>query len=82
MNRLRASSKRCSVDEGLTSLDVVGGGVVQAGGFIDGIGGTMGGGVVLVLVRRSHRVVEEECVTLMSCCPRIFHGFGEGHVVG
>ena len=37
----------------------------------------MGGGVVLVLVRRSQREVEEECVTLMSCCPRIFQGFGE-----
>ena len=28
--------------------------------------------VVLVLVRRSRRVLEEECVTLMSCCSRIF----------
>ena len=28
--------------------------------------------VVFVLVRRPRRVVEEECVTLMSCCPRIF----------
>ena len=30
------------------------------------------GGEVLVSLRRSRRVVEEECVTLMSCCPRIF----------
>ena len=36
------------------------------------LGVRCGGGVVLVLVRRSRRVVEEECVTLMSCCPRIF----------
>ena len=36
------------------------------------LGVRWGGGVVLVLVRRSRRVVEEECVTLTSCCPRIF----------
>ena len=34
--------------------------------------GVRWGGVVLVLVRRSRRVVEEECVALISCCPRIF----------
>ena len=34
--------------------------------------GVRWGGVVLVLVGRSCRVVEEDCVTLMSCCPRIF----------
>ena len=36
--------------------------------------GVRWGGVVLslVLVRRSRREVEEECVTLMSCCSRIF----------
>ena len=34
--------------------------------------GVRWGGVVLVLVRRYHRIVEEECVTLRSCCPRIF----------
>ena len=53
------------VDEGSISLAVVDG--------VDGaVLGLRWGGVVLVLVRRSRRVVEEECVTLMSCCPRIF----------
>ena len=42
--------------------------------LVDGVGGKVGnwGGVVFVLVRRPRRVVEEECVTLMSCCPRTF----------
>jgi hypothetical protein len=35
-----------------------------------------GGGVVLVLVRGLRELVDEEWVTLMSCCPRIvFRGF-------
>ena len=35
------------------------------------LGVRSGGGVVFVLVRRFRKVVEEEWVTLMSCCPRI-----------
>ena len=39
--------------------------------------------MVFVLTRRFRKVVEEECVTLMSCCPRIFFkGFEEGGMVG
>ena len=37
------------------------------------------GGVVLVLVRRSRRVVEEECVVLSK---KFLQGFGEGGVIG
>ena len=36
------------------------------------LGVRWGGGVVLVFVRRLRRVVAEEWVTLMSCCPSIF----------
>jgi hypothetical protein len=44
------------------------------------LGVKSGGGVVSVLMRRFRKVVEEECVTLMSCCPSMVleKGFGEG----
>jgi hypothetical protein len=47
------------------------------------LGVRFGGEVVFFLVRRFRKVVEEECVTLMSYYPKIvFRGFGEGGVEG
>ena len=59
-----------AVDERSVGLAVVGRVAVKAGNLVDSV--RSGGVVVFFLVRRSRKDVEEEFVTLMSCCLSIF----------
>ena len=59
-----------TADERSLGLSIVGRIAVQVGDLLDGVGCEVGG-VVIVMAKRFRRVLEEGCVPLMSCCPRI-----------